>query len=313
MKIILRLVALLLSMIMMALCVSCEHNTNVVLSTVVEPTFTPVTITPTMTPTAVPSSTPTSTPVLTATEAAFSKERIAELDQQIQDFLNYQGEYSKENIQEFLLPEIHYPNTIIRHYNLGLVYFNESHVETQTWLFDYLEKDGDLVLIVGFDGKDGQRFVTCLNIPISVINKSTVMSERGIDLIKLDSWCDSTGEHVFKSTSDIDVIKHYLITNKPLLIGSRLITSDETISKEVGGDALAAVCRYYNNSLPYIENLVYQIHNNGTELGSAFKLLDKKITQIEKISDINILSNSTMPIVGQIVLDPANWAIYNSR
>ena len=296
MKIIIRLVALLLSMILMALCVSCEHNTNVVLSTVVEPTFTPVTTTPTMIPTAVPSPTPTSTPVLTATEAAFSEERRAELNQQIQDFLNYQGEYSEENIQQYLLPRDHGEPL-----NLGLIYINESTLRNQSWLFDYMEKDGDLLFIVGFDGKDNQRFATVLNIPLSILKKSPIVGEEGVALVKLDSWSASTGERVIGFTSDRELIESHLTRNKPLLTNFYVIIFDEKNAEETGGEGHLEVVRYYNNNASYIGDLLSQINQNGIEIKNNLKSQDKQISKIEELSDINDIDNYSMPNIRLLI------------
>ena len=175
-----RFLALFLSLLFTVLAVSCAPRPMAASAGTPEPP--PPTAAPTATPEPTPEPTETPEPTPIVDEFDFTEERKAELNQQIQDFLSYEGEYSKENIQKYLLPGVKKDEF----YNLGLVKANESIIETQSWLFDYVEKDGDLLLIVGFDGKDGQRLVTILNIPIHIMKMSSVI--QGISLVKLNGW-----------------------------------------------------------------------------------------------------------------------------
>ena len=52
---------------------------------------------------------------------------------------------------------------------LGLA---DSQPKLEGYLFDYVEKDGSLILLMGFDGKDGKGFITPIQIPLYLIEGS---------------------------------------------------------------------------------------------------------------------------------------------
>ena len=92
-----------------------------------------------------------------------NEEDTAALNQKIQDFLDKTGDYTPEKISAkmFDLSGM-FDKTQIQ---LGLV--DATHVEG--CFFDYVEKDGSLILLVGFDGNDGGRFVIPIQIPLYFI------------------------------------------------------------------------------------------------------------------------------------------------
>ncbi|MEN6564515.1 MAG: hypothetical protein ABFD11_13420 [Christensenella sp.] len=117
------------------------------------PALTP---TPSPTPVLTPTPTPSPTP-----EPLFSTERKAELNQQITDFINNQGDFTKEKKSKMAIASE--TTEKLGSTELGLV-FRDTEIEG--YLFDYVEKDGSLLLIMGFDGKDGKGFVTPIQIPL---------------------------------------------------------------------------------------------------------------------------------------------------
>ncbi|MEN6594265.1 MAG: hypothetical protein ABFC31_04850 [Clostridiaceae bacterium] len=107
-------------------------------------------------PTPTPVSGPTATPWM-------NEEDTAALNQKIQDFLNKEGDYTAEKISAkmFDLSGLLDKSKV----QLGLV--DATHIEG--YFFDYIEKDGSLLLLVGFDGNDGGRFVVPIQIPLYFI------------------------------------------------------------------------------------------------------------------------------------------------
>jgi hypothetical protein len=106
--------------------------------------------------------TPTPTPGPSATPW-MNEEDTAALNLKIQDFLNKSGAYTPEKISAKMFDLSGLLDT--SKMQLGLV--DATHVEG--YFFDYIEKDGSLVLLVGFDGADGGRFVVPIQIPLYFI------------------------------------------------------------------------------------------------------------------------------------------------
>lgn len=109
-----------------------------------------------------PAPTPTPTPGPSATPW-MNEEDTAALNQKIQDFLDKTGDYTPEKISAKMFDLSGLLDT--SKIQLGLV--DATHIEG--YLFDYVEKDGSLVLLVGFDGNDGGRFVVPIQIPLYYI------------------------------------------------------------------------------------------------------------------------------------------------
>jgi len=233
---------------------------------------------------------PEPTPIID--EFGFTEERKAELDQQIQDFLNYEGKYSRENIQKYLLP--------IRdsYYSLGLVNSGDSFNRVQPWLFDCMEKDGDLILMVGFDGKDNKRFITLLNVPLHFKETNP---KAGVGFSKISEWNDHTNEESVGNIGDIDVIKSHLSKNKPMLIDFITIVGSDEEARNLGGDDFVTLNQYYRNNLFYTGDLISKVYWNEKTIDNILKLGNEKIQKIEHVSDISKINNATIPIVGVII------------
>ncbi|MCE5187754.1 MAG: hypothetical protein LLF75_01000 [Eubacteriales bacterium] len=155
MKLTARLIALLFIVLIMFLSVSCAPNSIVAPASTPAPTFTS---SPTLLPTAVPTATPTPSPT---PEPLLSAERKAELNLQITDFINNQGDFTKDKKSKMA---IRTRTRESQSTELGLA--DGLNVFIEGYLFDYFKKDGSLLLLVGFDGKDGKGFVTPVQIPL---------------------------------------------------------------------------------------------------------------------------------------------------
>jgi len=152
-----------LIIIAMLVSAACAQRAEVALVSTPEPTVS-VTATPTATPTAMPTAIPT--PAID--EYGFTEERKAELNQQFQDFLNKEGNYTEESLTDQLLTgrsnEIFYKGEK----KLGIM---DTTPRIQCWFFDYFIWENSLMLIVGLDDIEEERFVTLFEIPVYFYDK----------------------------------------------------------------------------------------------------------------------------------------------
>jgi hypothetical protein len=114
-------------------------------------------ITPAVTGTPAPTPSPTPGPDATPW---MNEEDTANLNRKISAFLNKEGDYTPEKISAMMFDL----SGLLDESQMQLGLVDATHVEG--YLFDYVEKDDSLVLIVGFDGSDGERFVAPIQIPL---------------------------------------------------------------------------------------------------------------------------------------------------
>ena len=155
MKLTKHLVVLSLTIIMSVLSVSCAQNKIVALDSTLEPTETYASMSaPEETPIITPSLAPTATPI-------FSEKRTAELNQQIYDFNHNEGDFTKEKKSEMAIST---QTTEERGSTELGIQLSQPRIEG--YFFDYFEKDGSLILLMGFDDKNGKGFTTPIQIPL---------------------------------------------------------------------------------------------------------------------------------------------------
>lgn len=149
-----RLALLIVTVIIVTLCSSaCVQSSIVAIATTPEPKIS-ISVTSTVTPTNTPSPIPTATPI-------FSEERVAELNQQIYDFNHNEGDFTKEKKSEMA---IRTQTTEERGSTELGIQLSQPRIEG--YFFDYFEKDGSLILLMGFDDKNGKGFTTPIQIPL---------------------------------------------------------------------------------------------------------------------------------------------------
>ena len=158
---------------------------------------------------------PTTTPEPTL---SLEEDKTAKLDQDFQNFLNKEGDFTPEKVFPMLIEfycshgnstrEEDWSSYDKRGFGLG---FASISPHIQGYLFDYFENERRVVLILGFDGADGARFITPVEIPFYVVedaqrhfgvNKSSVNNMDGIDYSNIRDTV-STGE-CFESIVIID-------------------------------------------------------------------------------------------------------------
>lgn len=158
MKLTARYAVLIATVVIVTLCsASCAPGTSAALASTQQPTST-ITATPIVTPTPKPTITPSPAPTATP---LFSEERTAELNQQIYDFNHNEGGFTNENKSKMAI----YPEMLedLDSVKLGLA---TSDFYIEGYFFDYFEKDESLILIMGFDGRNGSSFTTLVEIPL---------------------------------------------------------------------------------------------------------------------------------------------------
>ena len=134
--------------------------------------------------TSVPQTTPPPSPAQTATTAPTSEitsaptpevtvdaeaELKSELNQNIHDFLNYEGEFTE--INTFIVTIDCVDPDSPHDSQLGITLAHDGWGQVQGLLLDYFMKDDNTILVVGFNDKNGQRFVTMMEIYNSILDK----------------------------------------------------------------------------------------------------------------------------------------------
>lgn len=171
---------------------------------------------PTLSPTESPNPTQTESPTTapTQTEAPIPTETVdkeaelkAEINKNIKDFLNHEGEFTDEKIQEMIMWSSNYYHKK-GNVELGLMSECNSKVANlQGVLLGYFERNGDIITVMGFDGKDGSRFATFGKIETSAYDKM----KFGFGIRGLNGSFDDNFEIVEEfRTNDMDVILGYL-------------------------------------------------------------------------------------------------------
>lgn len=162
-----------------------------------EPIFTPTTSSTTEV-------TPSPTPELDQ-----QKEAQEKLNQQIQDFLNFEGDFSEENMAK--TARLFYDENE-KPMKFGC--YRDDELEAAGWLFDTYEKNGENWLLVGFDGKDGNRFVTLAKFDTKVNTEAGF----GMGVIRWKGYGKNSGFETQKKLKTNQEITNFLesIENNPI-------------------------------------------------------------------------------------------------
>lgn len=307
MKIIRSLVALLFSLLIVASSVSCAPRTLVASTNTPEPTHT---ATPSATSTTTPSREPTATPVASLSP----EEQAALLDQQFQDFLNKEGEYTVEKIEEYCPiwgSRLCYEDGngtdlgILKIFKKGSTDKYDRDVSTYGYLFDVLKYDNNnILLVVGFDGKDGNRFITELmvlgsaydyyhNLPDGDPEKDRLkfgfILEGGLHL-------DDKSLVKFYATSSDEIYKN-LVSLEGKKVAADIPAKKLDTSGFDGGKK--TIWEERNKRLPYTYNLISRLAHNEIDL-SMIGSSGKNITLIDSSDDLGEIDSKTVPIIADI-------------
>lgn len=297
---VLLLIAILSPIILFTACV--QSTIALPLSTL-EPTmsFSSMSV-PIETPIITPSPAPTVTPI----PSLNPEQQEALLDQQIQEFLNKEGQFTKEKMSEMAIWGSSFCYEDGNGTDLGILRIfndNSDEYDDNVSVYGYLyrvsrNEDSNIILTMGFDGKDGNRFNTDLMILSNCYDaQSETDDEQRFGL----SFATEEGLHLddkhvrqFRATRS-DEIFQYLDN----LTGKKVVA--DIAAKKVNLDELSNVgakifWKESNSRLPYIYNLISRLANNGIDT-SAIVSSGKDIPLITSSSDLIKVDFDTVPLV----------------
>lgn len=256
------------------------------------------------TPTATPSPEPTATPVATLSP----EEQAALLDQQFQDFLNKEGEYTVEKIEEYCPiwgSRLCYEDGngtnlgILKIFKTGSTDKYDDSVSVYGYLYSVSRNvNSNIILTMGFDGKDGNRFNSVLMILSNCFDAQTETDdEKRFGL----SFGTEEGLHLddkyvrqFRATRSDEIYKY--LEN---LIGKKIvavIAAKKVNLDELNNSGAKIFWKESNNRLPFTYNLISKLANNGIDT-SAVGSSGKDIPLITNSSDLNNVDFDTVPLV----------------
>ncbi|MCE5187689.1 MAG: hypothetical protein LLF75_00660 [Eubacteriales bacterium] len=286
MKLIKRVIVLLFSMILAVTSFSCAQNKTVALAATPEPTFTTA---PTTAPTATPSPSPTATPF-------FSVERTDELNQQFQDFLNKEGEFTAKKISSMMFRIANEKDK--KTMTLGLI---SNALKFEGYFFDYFEKDDNLILLIGFDGKDGSRFVTPLQIPLYFYEGEPkarfAFIKHYVETAYDEGVATITSENIRDVYTQLNNLKGKCIAFDPTIktfpVSDEYPDVDKTYLKE------------YNSKVGLQQKLILSLNINGLNPNYDFESVpdNRDILAVENINDINNIDISNVPLIKNIYFE----------
>lgn len=165
--------------------------------------------------TASPSSSPSTENSAVTPSASVDQEAQAEIlvNQQIQDFLNKEGNFSNENIQQYL---INYNGN--KNLELGFVEESPGTIFLQGWFFDYARVGDYLIMKVGFEGVDGKNHVKPVAIPIKMYERSG--NDIPFNFLKMSDWKVYAGDDLIYKTDAKSIIETLdLLKGHPVKLG----------------------------------------------------------------------------------------------
>lgn len=287
MKLTVRIELSMLILATMLFAVSCAPRAEVTRVSTPEPTIT-ATFAPTVTPTAMPTATPTPA----TDEYGFTEERKAELNQQFQDFLNKQGEFTQGKMFSMMME----PATDLDKSEIGLG-IARSIPEIQGYFFDYFEKDGRLFMLMGFDGKDGNRFITPVEIEMYVY-KQISEAAFGVFECNANNFYDNSSSE-FKTFYGDNQIKSLLdsFKNKVIVLGLNTMEREEPVVDEEGQVVLIEGTKEINSKIELTFGLFQLVSSNGLSYDNPQRGDASSIIRIETVDDAEEIDISKVPIL----------------
>lgn len=289
-----RVFTLILTTIAITFSSSCVPNISVSSAKVSEPVLTaPASINAT----AIPSEAPTETP----TPSLTPEEQKTLLNQQIQDFLNRTGEYTVEKMNCLPIYGSRFCYEDGNGSDLGILrIFNQKsdsidkYVAVYGFLFEVVEKNNDIVLTIGFDGRYGTRFVT----PLMVIGDAYDEDGNGNDFVF--SFSTEEGYHL-----DDKHVRQLLACNSDAIFdnlcglkGERVVVDIPAKKASLEGKNTGSRIFWEgsNSRIPYTFNLISRLANNGIDT-SAIGSSGKDIPLIYSSDDLNNVDCDSIPII----------------
>lgn len=216
----------------------------------------------------------------------------SEEDSQIKKFLNFETPFSSD---EIAMMTFNSKDRVIS--KLGI----ESISRAEGLLLGYLEKNDNVLMIVGFDDFDGKRFIVPIRIPITAIEDKNNSFGFIFNKVNSENLSDINGFDILKTRDGITSLLDSLIGKVFVLM-----FTNESLSKndsdylgktEVGKKLLTEL----DKQLPLTRSLLGKLNNNG--FGFVYKNSDYNLPQTNSMCDIKRIEIDNMPIVLSIITD----------
>lgn len=266
---------------------ACAPSAEVVLSSTPEATISATDV-PTASPTPTVSPVPTPTPI-------FSEARTAELNQQFQDFLNKEGEFTQEKIASMMM----ITQSVLANDKVGLGIADQQPL-LQGYFFDYLEKDDRLFLLLGFDGKDGNRFITPLEITLylyEAVEPAVFQVTRAED--NYVGSCFDEGAIDYGKRAKLMPLLDTLKGNTfCILLRMKTFTEDQALANEFG-QVIIDNLNEINSKQKLSFGLLQLVQANGIDYNNPEKIEGdtSSILKIYSVDDFSSIDVSDVPLV----------------
>lgn len=256
-----------------------------------------VEVTATLTATLTATPVPTETPVPTLSP----EEEKEILNQQFQDFLNKKGEFTEEKMD--YMPIYVDGRGYKDGSDLGIlrIFTEDEMVMTYGYLFDIVkDESGNIGLIMGFDGCDGNRFITVLTICNDAYDynyKSISDSEkyRMFFVFSIEK-----GPHLDdNSVVQLEAINSNEIYNYLISLKNKRLAVDIPARKVHSNDLKGGVKEFWdeaNERLPYTYNLIYKSATNGVDI-SMIRSSGNGVQLISSFDELGTIDYKSVPII----------------
>lgn len=267
---------------------ACVPSNKVAILSTPKPTI-PIAVTPTATPTATPSPIPTATPI-------FSEERNMELNQKMQDFLNKEGDFTSEKISSIMIKT----TSSLDENEIGLGFANGQIIEG--YFFDYFENDKSVFLLMGFDGSDGGRFITLVEIPIyydeTVQNASfSVCKNKENDINSTNQ--ESSG---YRDRNSLVTVLNEVRNRVIAIMLNEWICDWSTANKsDFSSSFVDFTINELNPKASLASGLFYLVTSNGFEISNADVSESMSIIEVNCMDDLNNTDFKRVPIILAII------------
>jgi hypothetical protein len=212
------------------------------------------------------------------------------------NFLNKQGDYSDDVLQQKMIAAVR--RNMQGNTRLGLMADVGEYAQIEGVVLFAILKDESTVVIAGFEDKDGQRFVTGLEIPSCILNE---YPETGFSFDRLtehEMLCTQGAED---SSGDKAVVEHYLemfsAGCNPVVFQIQTVEWPQKWLKQYSGD-MKAFIQKQRDKVPLARKLAGGVWHNGfkpTQYKSVAKSV--KLPLITNTDDARGIEVAAIPLV----------------